>query len=386
MSAEPAAIRRSIAGGTLRRRHNLPYPGEIVVAEGDAVEPGATWARCTPGGRASARELAALTRLPPARIGEALLSPEGELAPTGELLARGRGGLLRSQDWVAEWPGAMGHVSQISGLAFFIEAVDPVPLYARLGGTVVEVVAGSHIVIEGQAVAVAGAFGGGGTGFGDITVVDDDPGAAVGLPGDNPALLVFTGPLRFEWLTAYPRDRVAGVVAPTVAAAEIESRTGLPPTRAALAEILGDIPVLLTEGIGSAPMPPALQRRFRRHAGRPGCLSGGARAGEAEVLLPAGDEPAADGEASERLRIGTGRHLGAEVVPLAGGPRAHRTGAGQLTRQVEVRSDERGRLHVPLWNLESLGREPARDTAPEPAPEPTPEPKPEPAPETDETD
>ncbi|MDP6350207.1 MAG: hypothetical protein QGG58_10620 [Chloroflexota bacterium] len=369
MSAERAGIRRSIAGGTLRRHHSLPYPGEIVVAEGDAIEPGATWARCTPSGRASARVLAEMTRLPPARIGEALLSPEGKLAPAGELLARGRGGLRRSRDWVAEWPGVMGHVSKISGLAFFIEAVDPVPLYARLGGTVVEVVADSHIVIQGQAVAVAGAFGGGGTGFGNITVVDDDPGAAVGLPGDNPALLVFTGPLRFEWLTAYQRERVAGVVAPTVAAAEIESRTGLPPTRAALAEILDDLPVLLTEGIGSAPMPPALQRRFRRHAGHPGCLRGSARAGEAEVLLPAGDEPADDGEASDRLRIGNGRHLGAEVVPLAGGPRAHRTDAGQLTRQIEVRSDAHGRLYVPLWNLESLGPDPAPDDAPEEAAE-----------------
>jgi len=362
VSVDRDGVRRSIAGGTLRRRHSLPYPGEIVVAEGDAIESGATWARCTPGGRASARALAGMTRLPPARVGEALLSAEGELAPAGELLARGRGGLLRSQDWVAEWPGAMGYVSKISGLAFFLEAVDPVPLYARLGGTVAEVEAGSHIVIEGDALAVAGAFGGGGTGFGDIAIVDDDPGRAVGLPGDNPALLVFTGSLRFEWLTAYPRERVAGVVAPTVEAAEIESRTGLPPTRAALAEILGEIPVLLTEGIGNAAMPPALQRRFRRHAGRPGCLSGSARAGEAEGLLLDGDEPEADapdadGQATERLRIGGGRFLGSEVVLVADGSGARRTGAGQLTRQVEVRSDERGRLHVPVWNLESLGPE-----------------------------
>ncbi|HJO07725.1 MAG TPA: hypothetical protein QGG37_10375 [Chloroflexota bacterium] len=359
MKAEPSGIRRSIAGGMLRRRHNLLYPGEIVVAEGDAIESGATWARCTPGGRASARNLARMTRLPPARIGEALLSPEGELAPAGELLVRSRGGLLRSQDWVAEWPGAMGHVSKLSGLAFFIEAVDPEPLYARLGGTVAKVVADSHIVIEGEATAVAGAFGGGGTGFGDITIVDDGSGAALGLPGDNPALLVFTGPLRFEWLTAYPRERVAGVIAPTVAAAEIQSRTGLPPTRAALAEILGGMPVLLTEGVGSTGMPPALQRRFRRHAGHPGCLGGSVRPGEAEVLLLDGDEPTSDGQAAERLRISNGRHLGAEVVPVSDKPRAHRTGAGQLTRQVEVRSDERGRLNVPLWNLESLGPEAA---------------------------
>jgi hypothetical protein len=94
--------------------------------------------------------------------------------------------------------------------------------------------------------------------------------------------------------------------------------------------------------------------------------------------------------AAERLRIGNGRHLGAEVLPVAGGPRSHRTGAGQLTRQLEVRSDERGRLHVPLWNLESLGPEPAPNAAPKDTPEPTPEPAPdappEPAPEADETD
>ena len=184
---------------------------------------------------------------------------------------------------------------------------------------------------------------------------EGQPPTAPDRNGGESDLLVFTDSLQFEWLTAYPRERVAGVIAPSVSASEIESRTGLPPTRAALAEILRDVPVLFTEGAGNATMPAALQRRFRAHVGRPASLNGSTGPGEAEVLLMEAENSTDEGDETARLRIGGGRLMGSEVVLIAGEAQERRTRAGQLTPHLEVRSEERGRMYVPVWNLELLG-------------------------------
>ncbi len=355
MESDPTPLRPAAATGRLRRRHSLPFPGEILVRLGDSVELGTPWARCTPGGRTSVRDLAGLSRLPSARIGEALLSEEGDDVPTGELLARGRGALLSGRDWTASWPGTISYFSKISGLAFFTESTDPAPLYCRLHGSVVEIEKDTHIVIEGDATAIAGALGHGGVGFGNILVAGEGPQTSFPVTGDGEtSLIVFTESLRFDWLTSFPRDRLAGVIAPSILPSEIESRTGSPPTHTALAEILGAFPLLLTEGIGNAAMPAALQRRLRAHGGRPASLNGSALPGRAEILLVQPDK-AADGDDDEvRLRIGGGRFLGSEVSLVPDEPLSRRTGAGLLTPHLEVRSGDRGRLHVPVLNLERL--------------------------------
>lgn len=355
MGSEPTPLREAVATGKIRRRHTLPFPGEILVAAGDEVELGTPLARCTPGGRTSVRDLSGLTKLPAARIGEALLSREREGVPEGELLVRGRGGLLRGREWTSEWPGAIKYVSKISGLAFFAESTDPAPLYSRMRGLVKEVEEDKHIVVEGEATAIAGALGQGGMGFGNIVVAGEGSQVQYPAGGDGDAwLIVFTESLRFDWLTSLPRERVAGVIAPSILPSEIESRTGSPPTRAALGEILGKFPLLLTEGIGKAAMPAALQRRLRAHDGRPASLNGGTMPGEAEVLLVEPDEAAGTDDDEARLRVGGGRFLGSEVTLLSGGPSPRRTGAGLLTTQLEVRSDERGQQFVPVRNLERL--------------------------------
>ena len=355
MDSDRAPFRAAVATGKIRRRHTLPFPGEILVEVGEEVELGAPWARCTPGGRTSVSDVSSLTRLPSARIGEAMLSQDGETVPEGELLVRGRGGLLRGRDWTASWPGAISYVSKLSGLAFFTESADPAPLYCRLHGSVVEVEKGRHVVVEGDATAIAGALAQGGLGFGNIFVAGE--GLQSGYPEASDGeswLIVFTESLRFDWLTSYPRERVAGVIAPSILPDEVESRPGSPPTRAALGEILGELPLLLTEGIGNAAMPAALQRRLRAHEARPASLSGSALPGEAEILLVEPDEEADGDDGELRLRIGGGRYLGSEVTLLKAGPRSRRTGAGLLTPHLEVRSHERGRLHVPVHNLERL--------------------------------
>jgi hypothetical protein len=355
MKTDPTAPRATVTIGKLRRRHTLPFPGEILVKLGDTVELGTPWARCTPGGRTSVRDLAGLSRLSAARIGEALLSREREGVPTGDLLARGRGTLLRRRDWTAAWPGAVTYVSKISGLAFFAESTDPAPLYCRLHGSVVEIEKDKHIVIEGDAAAIAVALGHGGLGFGNILVAGEGPQTSLPVTGEGEAsLIVFTESLRFDWLTAFPRDRLAGVIAPSVMASEIKSRTGSPPTHSALAEILGEFPLLLTEGIGNASMPGALQRRLRAHEGRPASLVGSALPGRAEILLIQPDEAAAVDDDEVRLRIGAGRFLGSEVSLLPDESLSRHTGAGLLTPHLEVRSGDRGRLHVPGLNLERL--------------------------------
>jgi hypothetical protein len=211
------------------------------------------------------------------------------------------------------------------------------------------------VVVEGHGAAIAGALGQGGVGFGNILVVDTSvPDRNLISDACDETLIVFTESLKADWLTSLPGKSVAGVIAPSISPTEIESITRQSTNWLDLQEVLGEHPLLITEGIGSAKMPAVLQRRLREHEGLPASVKASRLPGGSEILLIESNSGDADEREGLHLRIGGGRFLGLEVVLLSNQVRIQRTESGQIAPQLEVRSTDRGQHYVPVLNLEIL--------------------------------
>jgi hypothetical protein len=167
-------------------------------------------------------------------------------------------------------------------------------------------------------------------------------------------LVVFTESLKADWLALLLARGPAGVIAPSITPTEIESITSRSPNWLDLQEVLGEYPLLITEGIGSVKMPAVLQRRLRGHEGLPASLKASQLPGGSEILLIESTSGSADEREGLHLRVGGGRFLGSEVVLLSNQVHIQRTDSGQIASQLEVRSAERGQHYVPVLNLEML--------------------------------
>ena len=349
-------VRTSVFGGTIRRRHDLPFPGEILVSTDDEIEAGAAWAVCNPVGRVSIRDITRVSRVPPARVIEATDQTQNREMPTGAVIAAGAGvgTLFGAGDWVAPWNGKLAHVSTLSGLGFFQQSIGSTALFARLSGRVVEVADRSHIVIEGSATSIRCAYGAGGTSFGRVLNVTDR--AELDFfdeDAEGMSIVVVADTVSMDWIDALPPERIAAVVAPSMSIETFpESRKDS--ENDGSRAVQPSIPTVLTEGVCSARMPPALQRIFRKHQGRAASVVAASTPGEAEVIL-IGGSIATGAKRPAAMRIAAGPDFGAQVYQ--GEPEAlyRRNGAGVLGRLVDLHREEGGRTQVIADNLERLG-------------------------------
>lgn len=344
-------IRTSVLRQTLQRRHELPFPGRILVAVGDRIDVGASWAVCDRIGRTSIRDVSRLARIPPAQTPEATRDAQDCEISAGAVVVKGTGSLFGSRQWSAQWNGKLAHVSSISGLGFFQESMAALPLLARLSGKIVEVAEGSHIVIEGTATALRCAYGAGGTSFGRITLTDSSD---LIPPVDDPSVqcvVVTTETLSTKSLDHWV-PHAAAIVAPSMAA---ETLLALQNSRVSdsSATQQWDIPIVLTEGISSARMPPVLQQLFRNCDGQSASVVATSTPGEAEILVI--QEPGSiDSLAPLAMRIAAGPELGTQVSARTTEVVEGRNSAGIVGAIMNLHREEGGKVQVLTENLEEL--------------------------------
>ena len=355
MRASESPVRASILGGIIRRRHELPFPGDILVSAGDEIEIGAPWAVCNPVGHVSIRDITRVSRVPPARVLEETSQTQDREIPAGAVIAAGSGvgTLFGAGDWVAPWNGKLAHVSTVSGLGFFQQSIGSTALFARLSGTVVEVDDHSHIVIEGSATSIRCAYGAGGTSFGRVLNVTDRAELEF-LTDDEDGMwvVVVADTVSTDWIDELPPERIVAVVAPSMAVDEFpQGRIRAKDGRSR--DALTRIPTVLTEGICSVRMPPALQLMFRKHQGRMASVVAASTPGEAEVILIGGN--IANGvKRNAAMRVAAGPDLGAQVYQGGSETLYRRNSAGVLGRLVDLHREEGGRTQVIADNLERL--------------------------------
>ncbi len=354
-------IRRAVRAGRLRRRHQLPFPGRILVSAGDQVTVGQIWCRGRLRSGLSLVDLPRMLRVQPSESRRMIAVNIGEIVDEGTLLAGTPGRMRTGKQWLAPARGMLSEVSARTGVAVFVRDVREIALYCRLAGEVVAVNTGDGMVVEGQGVAVAAALGAGGRAFGPLRVIESGDRPAPADDGPTGAVLVTPDPLRTEWVRRAAEVRAAGVIAPS-ADDETLSQLALAPTIVGLpvpedAPHTPPLPIVLTEGVGHRRMPRALQSVFRAAEGEVVAIVGSRRPGESEVLLPPGP-PAETVEALGRealpVRVTAGPDAGVDGELIGPAPDVGRTSAGAPAECVLVRRSEGGTITVALANLEAL--------------------------------
>lgn len=339
----------------VRRERVLPAPGEVLVRQGEHVEPLQVVARAELPGLPSIVPVARLLDVSLARLKKYLRVKTGDTVEQGQPIAK-RG--FRT----VEAPVA-GTVKLISRGRVVIETQSvPFELQAYIPGTVTQVVPQYGLAIETTAALIQGVWGGGGAPSYEawgvlkcLTDRNDEPLRAhtvdlschglilVGGAGINEAVLE-------QAMTFNVRGLVIGGLAP-----ELVPRVQQSP-----------IPVVVVEGIGASAMSEPAFRLLKTNDGREAAISVRVQPRwpvirpEVIIPVPATRAPLPSKQAGAPLEVGAkvrlvrAPYMGAvgTVVALPPQPRALDTGA--LVYGAEVKLDGENPVFVPLVNLEVL--------------------------------
>lgn len=239
-------------------------------------------------------------------------------------------------------------------------------MLAGLDARVVEVAA-SGIQLEGVASVFTGLVGLGGSAAGPLTFLTRGESASV-VPIPRGGIIVYPQPLPLALLQRAATGGAAGIMAGSMSALELEAfaRADLTAALDGLVPALErfPFPLMLTEGIGSTPMDPAVLQLLTRRVGHTALLSGRTQLRwnlRPELLLPlptGAEAPPLPADstlvprAKVRVSAGTLRGLRGELVHLF--TQQQRDAQGLLVPVAQVRLDDGTLAVVPLAALDRI--------------------------------
>jgi len=338
----------------IRRERLLPAPGEVLVQQGQRVEPVDIVARTERSTSFRILNVAHCLGVPASAVRKYLKVKPGDQVKRGQVVASTRGLIRRMCRSPIE-----GTVTGSGGGRLLIEApAQEVELRANLYGVVAEVVPKWGVVLRTNGVWVQGAWGNGLEGYGVLRVMAEEPDQPLRARQIDASchgmVLVGGGGLGTEALERATEVQVRGIISGGI----------LPEAVAAVEEV--PFPVIATEGIGGVPMCAHIYRLLAANDGREAMLDArfrthwGVTRPEVIVPLPAAPEreqsfdPAAPLAVGDTVRVLRLPHLGTVGV-VEEFPVWARTSAGGRLPAARIRVEGRDDpLVVPLLNLEVL--------------------------------
>lgn len=316
------------------RARILPIPGEVLVKQGDTVEPETVVARALLPGNVVTANIARLLGVAAADVHDMLLVKEGEQVKEGQPIAQSKGifGMFK-QTVTAPTEGEFESLSKVSGQAIFREEPIPVEVKAYVGGTIARVDEGFGVDVESRGTMVQGIFGIGPEVSGEVVMAGDDPSKPL-LPGDvtdahRGKVFVAGSIARLDALRACIDKGVAALVIGGIDAADLKELLGFDLGVAITGSEEVGLTVVVTEGFGDLAMSGRTHRLLAAQAGKVASVSGATqiRAGvmRPEVLIP----HAVD--ALEQTETDSGLMHEGSVVRIIRDP-----GFGQLGKVVEL--------------------------------------------------
>ncbi len=277
------------------RHRILPIPGEVLVKQGDTVEPETVVARALLPGNVVTANLARLLGVAAADLDDLMLVQEGAAVEKDQPIAQSKGifGFMK-QTAKAPTTGELESVSKVSGQAIFREAPIPVEVKAYVGGIVSEVEEGFGVHVDSRGTMVQGIFGIGPEVSGPIAVASDDPARPL-MPQDvKPehagTVLVGGSMARLDTLKACVDKGVKALVVGGIDAADLKQLLGYDLGVAITGNETVGLTLVVTEGFGQLAMSGKTHRLLSERAGQTASVSGATqiRAGvmRPEVLVP----------------------------------------------------------------------------------------------------
>lgn len=340
----------------IQRERRLPAQGEVTVHQGARVEPTEVVARVHQTQDFRIVDVARGLRVPRAQVSRFVRKKIGEAVEAGDILAE-RGGFLFGREVRAPAKGVV--VAAGNGRVLLEVAPELIEVRAYLKGMVTSVVPGIGVTIEAAGAIVQGTWGCGGEGFGVLRVVaerPDEPLRAKAIDVACHGAIVVGG----GWIDATAFEQAQQLQVRGLIAGSMDGEL-----RAKAEEM--PFPVILSEGLGRAPMAEPIFTLLRGQTGREASISAETRVRfgvtRPEILIPLPVEsrpspppPAgAPLKVEARVRVVRPPNLGAVGVVSAIVPKAQRTESGARLRGAEVDlGGEIGTVFVPYVNLELL--------------------------------
>jgi hypothetical protein len=338
----------------IQRERVLPVAGEILVREGERVEPIQVIGQANLPMDRRVVNVARVLGLSPAAVGKALKVKSGQKVKRGQVLAAVR------------WPNKRvcrapidGVVTDGGGGWLLIEAPpQEFELRANLYGTISRVVAGWGVVIRTHGALIQGAWGNGKEGSGVLKVLikeRDKPLRGRSIDATcRGTVLIGGGWLDKDALEKAVEMQVRGIIT-----------GGLSPDALTAAEEMA-FPIVVTEALGDAPMCPRIHHLLMAHDGREATLDARFRTGwevvRPEVIVPLPAEGAAEAlpDANLELKVGDvvrgvrAPYLGITGVVVAFPSWARTASGAQMAAARVKRDDDEQIMTIPLVNLEIL--------------------------------
>ncbi|HCJ09591.1 MAG TPA: hypothetical protein DHW14_00295 [Clostridiales bacterium] len=283
----------------------LPFGGDVLVREGQVVDPDTVVAHLNPSGYLHFVNVARELDVPFHMAAGCVVKAEGEAVRRGEVLACRPAalGLVLAE---CRSP-ADGIVERIYPSGLVTVRAYPIPVTAWVGGRVLEAGTSGRVVILTKGTLIQGVFGLGGERHGRLFVLPNNRPPPGGLPAGG--VVVSPGPAGRDLLDACLAGRAAALVAPTCHLRDLEALgwdPGRPDSEASKRNL--SLVLVLTEGFGEQEMSTPLYEALAEREGLVASVSGHTqlRAGvlRPEVIVPSGGPPASRPVGPAPLRVG----------------------------------------------------------------------------------
>ncbi|MFT7465133.1 MAG: biotin carboxyl carrier protein [Pseudohongiellaceae bacterium] len=287
-------LKVSAAADFLRSRL-LPIRGEVLVRQGDVVDPDTVVARALLPGNVSTLNLARQLGMAAADLFDVLLVKEGDAVEKGQPLARSKGifGMMKK---TVESPttGVLESVSKVSGQALFRESPIPVDVKAYVGGTISEIEEGYGVHVDSRGTMVQGIFGIGPETNGKLAMVGsgiDKPLQPSDFRAEHQGAVCVGGSLApMDALKAAIKVGVAAIVTGGIDANDLKELLGFDLGVAITGNEDVGLTLMVTEGFGALAMSKKTHELLAAREGLLASVSGATqiRAGvlRPEVLVP----------------------------------------------------------------------------------------------------
>ena len=349
MSAAPGmglGMRREL----VRWQRLLPVNGNVLVVRGRRVRPQDIVARAAIPGESFAVSVPELGSETEAKI--RLLKQVGDKVAAGEPLAVKKGFLGREKAiCVSPDEGVVEAVSRAKGFVVLGRPERTVELAAGVAGTVLQVVANRGALLEfsglfGQGVAMVGDEA-----WGELAGGSDGPDGPLAVESDHAGRVVFGGRADDEAIAAASRIGARALIVGSVSASTWLSLQ---------AGKVGGVAVLITEGVGTAPMAERTFSELRSAVGAPALVTRRSAGTRPAIVVSLEQEafvemPLPQLEQGAQVRVAAGPYAGrwGYVVGLPSMPR--RTETGLVCMAADVALDGGEQTSVPVANLELVG-------------------------------
>jgi hypothetical protein len=263
----PAGTPPLISSALARIERRLPYAGEVLVRQGQRVEPEEVVARAFMPGTPQIVNLARALTIAPALVERAMVREVGNKVAQGEVLARSS--RIGGRTCISPVSGKIEAVDSETGYVTISPDPTVYELQATVRGLVMEVIANQGVRIETPAAQVYGAFGFGNERSGVLRLLVTDPSEPIRPEMIDArsayAIIIGGNGITAAALRRAVQEQVRGVIIGGVDEAEVRAFLGWAsigdwrigqgswqlPASAAQGN---DLTLVVTEGFGGQPM------------------------------------------------------------------------------------------------------------------------------------